>query len=168
MPRREPSAACLAKLAPCPAAGVQGAGFTIVEVLMTMLLLMVVMLGLTALQLTTIRQVTNSKLASEATRLAQLALEHYQTIEYANVVDTGGVWSTEMQRDGVTPMQGVSADGQGDGPFTVRAMIESPPGGGSRLITIRVSWLSVERGAESAPAEQYRELGVTMSLQRYR
>lgn len=144
------------------------AGFTIVEVLMTMLLLMVVMLGLTALQLTTIRQVTNSKLASEGTRLAQLTLENYQTIDYANIVDTGGVWSTEMKRDGVTPMQGVSADGQGDGPFTARTMIESPAAGGSRLITVRVSWLSVERGAELAPGQQYRELGVTMSLQRYR
>lgn len=144
------------------------AGFTIVEVLMTMLLLMVVMLGLTALQLTTIRQVTNSKLAAEGTRLAQLALEHYQTIDYANIVDTGGVWSTEMKRDGVTPMQGVGADGQSDGPFTVRTMIESPAAGGSRLITVRVSWLSVERGAEVAPAQQYRELGVTMALQRYR
>ena len=63
----------------------QQAGFTIMEVLMTMLMLSVSLVGLSALQLQSIRQVTDTRRAGEALRLAKAVVEGYTLIAYARI-----------------------------------------------------------------------------------
>lgn len=137
------------------------------ELLVTMLLLTFVVVGLAALQVSTIKQVTASKSAGEATRLAQMMLERYKMMPYANLAGFSpkGTWYTEKKKDTVTDMVQVGVDGESDGPFTVQSLHESVSDG--ELVTVRVTWLGINRGIENVPAQQYRTRNVTMSLQRY-
>lgn len=140
-------------------------GFTMTELLMTMLLLTIVLTGLAALQMSTIRQVTVSKRAGEATRLAQRVLERYKTIRYSNIViPSSPAWFTELTRGGA-PMSNIGVDGESDGPFTVQSLTEASNGGA--LITVRVTWTSINRGLETIADQQYRQFSVTNAIQRF-
>jgi hypothetical protein len=135
-----------------------------VEVLMTMLLVTVSTMGLAALQISTIRQVTNSKRVGEATRLAQLLVGRYKSMQYGNLVPTGGSFATVLRKDGATSMQDVGPDGESDGPFTAQVMVESV--GGGMLVTVRVSWLRASALGGTTP-ENTGMSAVILTLQRY-
>lgn len=143
--------------------------FSMIELLVTMLLLTIVLVGLAALQVSTIRQVTVSKTASEATRLAQLVMERYRSAPYATLqafsVRAPTWWRERKKESGTDEMVRVGVDGDSDGPFTVESLHESV--GGGELVTVRVTWTDINRGIESTPSQQYRQHSVTMSVQRY-
>jgi prepilin-type N-terminal cleavage/methylation domain-containing protein len=143
------------------------AGFSMIELLVTMLLLAIVLVGLAALQVTTIRQVTGSKLSSQASQLAQMVLSRHETRPFADLLGftPQGTWVRELKKDTVTEMKQVGVDGESQGPFTVDTLVETV--GGGVLINVRVTWTSLHRGVESTPSQQYRQFKVTMSLQRF-
>jgi prepilin-type N-terminal cleavage/methylation domain-containing protein len=146
------------------------AGFTMVELLMTMLLLSIVLMGLIALQVTTIRQVTSARRANEAVRLATSVLERHQrmTLGDISVIVPVGAWNTLLKKDQVSPMANVGVDGESAGPYTVDRMVETSVVGGIPfyLITIRVTWLDITPGAEVDPTQRYRTLDVLVSCRR--
>ena len=147
-------------------AGHDGA-FTMVELLVTMVLLTIALLGLTALQVSVIKQGTASRGMAEATRLAQLVLERYHTMPYAQVTAFApkDTWVTELKRDGVSTMVGVGPNGESDGPFTVQSFHESV--GAGELVTVRVAWNAGQRGLDPDPAKQYQQMFVSLSVQRF-
>jgi prepilin-type N-terminal cleavage/methylation domain-containing protein len=138
-------------------------GFTMVEVLVTMVLLTVVLTGTAALQIATIKRGTTSNRVGEAMRLGQSILAGYKSMRYSNIVSTSGVWIMELQRDGETEMKNVSANGEGNGPYSVERVVEASNGG--LLITARVTWLNMNRRA--AASTQYASQSVVLSLQRF-
>lgn len=141
--------------------------FTMVELLVTMLLMTIALLGLTALQVSVIRQGTTSRGVSEATRLAQIVLERYHAMPYAGLVafSPKDAWVTELRRDGVSTMEGVGPNGETDGPYTVQSFHESV--GAGELITVRVLWTSGNRSLSSDPNQQYQQMSVALSVQRF-
>jgi prepilin-type N-terminal cleavage/methylation domain-containing protein len=150
-------------------------GFTLVEILMTLLIITIIVLGLTALQIATIRTVGYAKEAGEATRLAQLVLTRYKGVSLANLPSQpcffGATpqWCTELMNDQATQMRYVDATGQGDGPFTVETMIQQIVNPPSFLISVRVSWLnkkSVPVGPPAMPTEA-NVVNVTLTIQRF-
>lgn len=142
-------------------------GFTMIEVLMTLLLLTIVLLGLAALQIATIRQVSTARRASGALRLAQALVEEYQSRPFAQLPSVGTPdWETEKQVDGVTDMVGVAENGTSPGPFTVHRFVEVPATSGDRVITVRVSWLDIMPGANVNPTQEYRTLDVLLTVRR--
>ena len=138
-----------------------------VELLVTILVLSVVLVGLAALQVSVIRQVTGSKSASEATRLAETVMERYKSMPYADLVSftPKGTWFTEIGRDGRSQMTNVGSDGEPGGPFTVESLHEGV--GGGELVSVRVTWTSGTRHLDTDPAKQYRRYNVTLSMQRH-
>ncbi len=142
-----------------------------IEILMTLLLLTVVLLGLTALQVASIRQTTATRRTTEATRLAQSILERHQRLPIANVkaLTPVDVWYTMLQKDQKTTMVSVGVDGESDGPFSVERMVETQTAASGLvhyLITVRVSWLSNIRGNQAAAADQYQTRSILMSCRR--
>ena len=152
--------------------GTQQGGFTMVEIMITMLLLTVVLIGLAALQIATIRQVSLSRRASGALRLGQLVLEEYRGTPFINLpqIDSPD-WELEYKKDNVTHMEGVGEDGEMAGPYTVHRLVEKPTGAGVAstgdiLITIRVSWLDIMPGTNPDPTLRYRTLDVLLTMKR--
>jgi prepilin-type N-terminal cleavage/methylation domain-containing protein len=127
------------------------AGFSMVEMLVTMLILTVVLVGLAALQLQVVRGVTTSRHSDEATRLGQGVLERYMTRPLTAIVPPGAcvesVWCTELQRDNVTPMANVDVTGLAPGVFTVQSMIETFGTPATKIVTVRVMWSENTSGA---------------------
>jgi prepilin-type N-terminal cleavage/methylation domain-containing protein len=125
-------------------------GFTMVELLVTMVLLTIVLLGLAALQVGVIRQVSASRRASEATRLGQAILEErYLATGYGNIALRG--WTPELKRDGAATMTRVGGDGESPGPYTVDTLVESAGGLSAKVVTVRVSWTDMASGTGPAP-----------------
>jgi prepilin-type N-terminal cleavage/methylation domain-containing protein len=139
-------------------------GFTMVELLMTMLILTIVLMGLAALQVGTIRQVTASRRANEATRLAGSVIESYRHTRFADL-PANTAWLIQNNAN-VTQMVLVGVDGQSDGPFTVEYMAETV--NSTRIITVRVKWKDVRPSAEKVDmTKKYQEFFVTMSCRRF-
>jgi len=121
-----------------------------VELLMTMLLLTVVLMGLTALQIGTIQRVTASRRANEATRLAQTMLERYRHIGWGSLpADTSNAWIVSTLPDGTNQMANVGVDGVSTGPFTVEEFVQDDtgPNPDHKIITIRVTWRSQDKAS---------------------
>lgn len=145
-----------------------------IEVLITMLLLTVVLMGLAALQITTIRQVTLSKRANGALRLGQAIIERYQTLGFNYLPSTSSpsqTWEPVLKKDQTTPMILVAEDGEGDGPFTVQQLIEiigvsGGTGANDVLITVRVTWLDVIQNNATTSSDKYRTLEVLLTIRR--
>ncbi|MCA9666152.1 MAG: prepilin-type N-terminal cleavage/methylation domain-containing protein [Myxococcales bacterium] len=135
-------------------AGEQG-GFTIMELLVSMLLMSIVIVGLTGLQLQAIRQATRTRRANEATQLASSRAEHYRTVGYDTIVSTIGAWPVAKNHLG-TEMRNVGVDGVSKGPYTVQELIEVLTN--RKIITVRVTWLSAD--------SQRRLLSATMTTHR--
>lgn len=142
-------------------------GFSLLELLVTLLLLSIVFIGLAALQVSTIRQVTYSKRSSEATRLAQLVMQRYETMPYAVLqgFSPKDAWVTELERDGTTQMTAVGVDGESDGPFAVQSFHSTIAGG--EVVTVRVMWTNMNRGLQTNPDEQYSTYEISAVLQRF-
>lgn len=144
------------------------AGFTMIELLVAMMLLSIVLVGLAALQITTIRNVSVNQRANEATRLAQSIIEQHQYLPETSFSSMGsyGVWATLLKKDRSTAMINVGVDGEREGPFTVDWMVEqmatSP---GQYIITVRVTWFDVVPGPGETTA--YRNRDVIMSTRRF-
>lgn len=144
---------------------VEQSGFTMAELLVTMVLLSTMLVGLAALQAQTIRRVTFSRRSGEALRLTQAVLERYKTMDYANLPPaTSPNWLIQPRKDG-TGMIGVGIDGEGPGPFTVQYVVESFQGGA--LITVDTTWVSNEPQAGNSAAERYRIQRVSLSTLRF-
>lgn len=154
----------------------QQAGFTIMEVLMTMLMLSVSLVGLSALQLQSIRQVTDTRRAGEALRLAKAVVEGYTLIDYARIPPANAPnWMTQPKRgheNVATPstddlMIGVGVDGQSAGPFRAQYLVEPLQGG--MMITVQVSWRSADAhgGAAATGDARFRTQRVTLSTVRF-
>jgi prepilin-type N-terminal cleavage/methylation domain-containing protein len=126
---------------------VHSGGFTMVELLITMLLLAIVMTGLAGLQVHTIRQTTAARWAGEATRLAQDAMEKH----LAGPIPSAAGWGYESNRFGF--MSGVAADGSPPGPYTVESLVEVS--GTNTLITVRVTYRDVDARAAATPRRVY-------------
>ena len=142
-----------------------------VEIMITMLLLTVVLIGLAALQIATIRQVSLSRRASGALRLGQMLIEQYRGTPFVNLPNLASPdWEDENKKDGTT-MTSVSEDGEGSGPYSVHRFVEIPQTASgfsrSRLITVRVSWLDLMPGTDPDPTKRYRTLDVLLTLRRY-
>ena len=150
-----------------PASKASGdAGFTLLEVLISMLLLTIVMVGLAGLQLTTIRTVTASRGTSEAERLAQSRIERFQGMAFPALPGVQG-WTPPLMKDGVTQMTNVGVDGESAGPYSVDEMVEaSGTGGTSLVLSVRVSWQEVSPTQVDAGLTGYRTLNVIMSTLR--
>jgi prepilin-type N-terminal cleavage/methylation domain-containing protein len=149
--------------------GGSSAGFSMVEMLVTMLILTIVLVGLAALQLQVVRGVTVSRHSDEATRLGQSVLERYMTL--AKPLDgilgikppgacVESVWCTELKRDGITAMAGVDVSGESPGPFTVQSMIETYGVPATKIVTVRVLW------SESSTGPGYNASSVLLSTRR--
>jgi Tfp pilus assembly protein PilV len=140
-------------------------GFTMVEILVTMLFLSIVLVGLAALQLATIRSVTSSRLAAQADRLAHSRIEFYQSLSWSNF-PSPATWNNPSKKNGTEGMINVAVDGESPGPFTVWEMIEAS-GTTSRALTVRVSWTDVTASTTAtAGTMEYRTQNVFMSLLR--
>ncbi len=141
-------------------------GFTMLEVLMTMLILTIVLLGLAALQVATIRQVTLARNANAGLRLGQSIIEKYRRLAFVDLPGTTSPdWEPVFKKDGVKKMESVGEDGEKAGPFTVNSFMEVA-GNGDRLITIRVTWIDLMPGASPDPTKQYRVLETMLTLRR--
>ncbi len=149
------------------ALGARQGGFTMIEVLITMLLLTVVLLGLAALQITTIRQVSLSNRANGALRLCQSVIERYQNQTFSLLPSTASTdWEPVFKKDGTTPMTLVGEDGESDGPYTVQQFIELTNDNGDKLITARATWLDAVQSNDSDPTKSYRTLEVLLTIRR--
>lgn len=143
-----------------------------IELLVAMLILAVALTGLAALQLSTIRNVTDAERYSGATRLAEGALARYQTASLTWVQNQAAPnppdWTIELGRNG-KDMRNVGVDGESRGPYTVHRLIEDFPDG-RRLVTIRVTWLQtgISTGDAGVGPGAYRVNSVMMTVQRSR
>ncbi len=133
-------------------------GFSLVELLVTLLILTVVLLGLAALQLQVVRGVKVSRRSDQATRLGQGVLERYLLMPAARLRPSvpGPGWFAPTRRDGTSPMDNVGPDGESSGPFKVRCMIEQvrEPSTGAvngMLITVKVEWVETATGQGALP-----------------
>ena len=141
-------------------------GFTMLEVLMTMLILTIVLLGLAALQVATIRQVTLARNANTGLRLGQSIIEKYRRLAFIDLPGTTSPdWEPVFKRDGVSKMENVGADGEKSGPFTVTSFMEVA-GNGDRLITVRVTWIDLMPGTDPDPNKTHRVLETMLTLRR--
>lgn len=137
-----------------------------IELLVTMVLMTIVLTGLAALQLQTIRQVTVSRRANEATRLAQTMVERYQSMSFGQLsAQSGSTWIIP-KNPADQPMQNVAVDGVSGGPYTVQQLVEDIGSGSRLIITVRVSWLDVSPGVAADPAQSYQTQSVIMTTQR--
>ena len=149
------------------ASGVANAGgFTMVELLVTMMLLTISLTGLAGLQVASIKRVTAGKRGAEATRLAEATIARYQANSYSLLPAALNppAWEVEMKKDGTTEMRSVGVDGESDGPFVVQRMVEDF--GGRKLVTVRVSWEENIQGNTIATQSLTQARNVMMSIQR--
>ena len=149
-------------------------GFTMLEVLITMLILTIVLVGLAALQVATIRQVTLARNANGALRLGQSVIEKYRRMAFINLPGTTSPdWEQVPQKDPAYYMDNVFEDGQWRGskgawrygPYTVNVFAEVT-GNADRLITVRVTWLDLMPGTNPDPTKTYRTLESMLTLRR--
>jgi Tfp pilus assembly protein PilV len=134
-----------------------------VEILITMLILTIALVGLAALQVTSIQQVTQSGRNAEAVRLAESILTRYKSMSTANLageLTTG--WEVELGPSGTQQLKDVGADGDptGSGPYTVERLIEQH--NNRYLVTIRVSWVTSQVGGDNQEMRQ-----VELTTERY-
>jgi prepilin-type N-terminal cleavage/methylation domain-containing protein len=144
------------------------AGFTMVELLVTMLLLAIVMMGLAALQIASIRNVSGARRSSEAMRLAQSVVEELKVRSMTSEpwLSHTAAWVTLTDRNNVE-MSGVASDGISRGPYTVRVLVEeSPSGTNICLLTVKVTWLDVS-AAKSGATYDYEEFNVMLTTMRF-
>lgn len=148
-------------------------GFTMVELLMTMLLITIVMLGLAAIQVSTIRQVNASSDAVGATELAEKRLGYWRSVDEATVLAEASN-SFNIALDPLTnnQLRNVSSSGAGDGPFTIWEMIETQPrpigGGNYYIVTVRVTWLAQGMNQNaSATNDKYQQESIMLTTQRF-
>ena len=122
-----------------------------VEVLMTMLVLTVVLLGLAAMQVTSINQTTRGRRAGEALRLAQRYLEELQGRPEAPAV-TGNQWLTMTRYDSAEgksiELTNVGPDGIVVGPYRVERWVDDGGLANLRRMLIRVRWSDVQKNTE--------------------
>lgn len=142
--------------------GAESGGFTLVEILVSIILFSVMMLGLMAFQLTTIRMVTVSRQSGEALRLAQSRIENYRSLPFNQLPAATPSWYNPFKRDGVHTMVNVSTDGETDGPYTVWEMVEDNANG-SRNISVRISWTDGSVSSTSANPSQTRDLVLSLA-----
>jgi prepilin-type N-terminal cleavage/methylation domain-containing protein len=143
-----------------------GAGFTMAELLVAMLILAIVLTGLAALQLGTIRNVTDSQRYAAATRLAEGVLSRYQALAFTalpNPLPTPE-WDVVVGRNGKN-LRNVGVDGESRGPYTVHQLVENDPGG-RRLITVRVTWLQSGVSTGDGGVGSVRLSSVLMTIKR--
>jgi len=110
-------------------------GFTLVEILISMLLLTVLLAGSLAMQVTAVRASGDSRKSAAATALAESRIEEFRSADYGNlvtVVDDVDCFDIEMQEDtGCT------------GPFYTRTTNITNAVGGLH-INVAVQWGSAE------------------------
>jgi Tfp pilus assembly protein FimT len=145
----------------------QQAGFTMIELLITMLLLMIVILGLTALQITTIRQVTSAQRGNEASQLAHTQIELIKTLPLGTVnAYPKDQWQMVMRRDLSSQMVNVGGDGESPGPYSVQRLVQQDAATQHLVITIRVSWVDSMRVEPTSQVDPGRMLSVWMTVRR--
>lgn len=142
-------------------------GFTMIELLITMLLLTIVMTGLAALQLTAVRQVSNSKRGSEAMRLGQMVLERLTALGFTHTDLVPTSWIPAKNADGQSminvKVNGLNSTttGERDGPYSVNYMVELVST--RKVITVKVTWLDTQSGAD--PSQRYAVRSITLVTQ---
>ncbi len=110
------------------------AGFTLLEVLISMVILSIALLGLAALATTTIRSNTFSNDYSTATSLAQDQLETLVNTSFANLIPIG-----ITQND---PSNPIDEQGNGGGKYTRTWLMNDITVGSTKSIAVTVSWTS--------------------------
>jgi hypothetical protein len=139
------------------------------ELLVSMVLLTIVLTGLIAMQVASIRGVTEAGRSADALRLAELVMARYEekACQFgklpAPTVDGAGkaTWGSEYKKPGNQsstnnmPMTNVAANGEDEGPFVVQRLVEIPvdavtniPDNSRRVVTIRVCWLPARATAQ--------------------
>ena len=106
-----------------------GQGFTLLEVLIAMFILVVALLSLVSVAATVIKGNTSSKEMTTATTLAKDKLEATMNLSYANVV---------------AGTESFDATGQAAGAFFTRALVvlNDTPAANMKTVTVTVSWNS--------------------------
>lgn len=145
------------------------------ELLVTMLLLTVVLVGLAALQISSVRQVTASQASAEATRLAERRLEYWRNVPLGTLltnVTAGSDFEIALnQRETGTPqMVNVDASGTGNGPYTVREFIEQlndPQAGQFYQISVQVIWAAQRINRSATAGQEYAQRSVVLSTRRF-
>ena len=108
-------------------------GFTLIEVLIALLVLLVGMAGILSLQLTSMKATSFSRHATEASSLAEDKVEDLRTVALDSVRFANG--TDQVDARGVA---------DADGPY-IRAWTISP-GADTTIVNVSVSW--TERGDE--------------------
>lgn len=108
-------------------------GFTLIEVLIALLVLLVGMAGILSLQLTSMKATSFSRHATEASSLAEDKVEDLRTVPLDSVRFANG--TDQVDARGVA---------DADGPY-IRAWTISP-GADTTIVNVSVSW--TERGDE--------------------
>jgi len=141
------------------------AGFTMIEILVSMLLLAIVITGLAGIQVASIRQATASKTTTEAKSLAQQIFEQYRTMPFATLqtMESVGEWTAHLDFSGEA-MTRVNARGQRPGNFNVDRFINNG-GSGGLLVMIRVTWTDVADGNHEE--NKYQQRQVLLSMERF-
>ncbi len=150
-------------------------GFTMAELLVTMLLLTVVLVGLAALQISSVRQVTASQASAEATRLAERRLEYWRNVTIGDVAaatTAGTTWQIALNQrvSGSPQMLNVNATGEGDGPYTVREFIEQLTDTQAGLyyqISVQVIWGAQRINRSATTGQEYSQRSVVLSTRRF-
>ena len=108
-------------------------GFTLIEVLIALLVLMVGMAGILSLQLTSMKATSFSRHATEASSLAEDKVEDLRTVPLDSARFVNG--TDQVDARGVA---------DGEGPYTRTWTIN--PGADTTIVNVSVSW--TERGNE--------------------
>jgi prepilin-type N-terminal cleavage/methylation domain-containing protein len=105
-------------------------GFSLIELLIALTVLMIGVAGILALQMTALRATAYSRHATEATILAEDKMEELRTQPYMSGQD-------QVNAQGI-----LDPEGRYQRVWTVT----EPPAGGAPSVTVQVNWL--ERGSE--------------------
>jgi prepilin-type N-terminal cleavage/methylation domain-containing protein len=149
-------------------------GFTMAELLVTMLILTVVLVGLAALQISSVRQVTASQASAEATRLAERRLEYWRNVSLASLIPSPGTaWQIALNQrvTGTPQMVNVGASGEGNGRYTVREFIEQltdPQAGNYFQVSVQVIWAAQRINRAATAGQEYAQRSVVLSTRRFR
>lgn len=141
------------------------AGFTMTEILITLVILSFSMVALAALQIQAIRQVTTTKRANGATRLAQMVIGNYKQMTFSQLPNPLPEPGWERETVSGQPLTNVDTNGKGTGPYSVDRLIEALPGN-RRLVTVRVTWLATSVGGESGQGTPYKTESVVLTTQK--
>jgi len=144
---------------------IQQRGFTMIEILVSMLLLGIVITGLAGIQVASIRQAVASKTTTEAKSLAEQIFDQYRTMPFSSLqaMNPVGEWTPHLDFSG-QPMTQVDARGQQPGNFNVERFINTG-GSGGLLVMIRVQWTDVADGNYNNAKYQQRQ--VLLSMERF-